>query len=95
MPVWLIEPAAAPEDGRWQGRTIWRAVVCAPTPAEARLVAEHWALGGRDPETINENLEAGFGDEKLYWVQRAPDDLVASIDVSSSGNRVLSAARLS
>jgi len=81
MPIWLLEPAAAPEDGRWQGREIHRLViVAAPTAALARLTAEHWA--GAFPEMSNENVSAGFSDEKLYSVREAPDALATDTDES-------------
>ena len=81
MPLWLVEPLAYPEDGRWQGREIHRLViVAAPTAALARLNAEHWA--GAFPEMNNENVSAGFSDEKLYRVRQAPDALAANTDES-------------
>jgi hypothetical protein len=90
--LWLLEPAARPEDDRWQGRDIWRSVlVAAPTAAQARAAAERWATQG---VASNENLKAGFSDEKLYFVRPAPDDLGAGVDSSSGTGRVLSADRL-
>ena len=95
MPLWLLEPAASPEDGRWQGRDIWRRVIVdAPTPAQARLAAEHWALGGVSPEMANDNLNAGFADDKLYFVRSAPEEVVASSEESARGSRVVAADRL-
>jgi hypothetical protein len=72
-------------------------VVQAPTTAEARLAAEHWALGDEGGEgrleMENENINAGFADEKLYWVRQAPEDLAAGL--AGEGSRVLAASRLS
>lgn len=66
---WLIEPAAAPTDSRWQDRPIWRwLVVAAPSAAFARRIAENWALPSVPPQIGNESdcPRAGFLDEKLY-----------------------------
>jgi hypothetical protein len=90
--LWLLEPAAIPEDGRWQGRKIWRSVlVAAPTAALARAAAERWASHG---VASNENLKAGFSDEKLYYARPAPDQSSADLESSSEGSRVLAADRL-
>ena len=67
--VWLLEPAAAPEDGWWQGREIWQVAVAAPSAAFARLQAERWALDRLPHRHIgNESpsLNAGFLDQRLY-----------------------------
>jgi hypothetical protein len=69
---WLIEPAAAPNDSRWQDRPVWRwVVVAAPSAAFARRIAENWALPSMPPQIGNEsdNPRAGFLDEKLYHVR--------------------------
>jgi hypothetical protein len=88
--LWRLEPAARPEDDRWQGREIWRSVlVAAPTAALARAAAERWASHGA---LSNENLKAGFSDEKLYYV-RSADTGVAGESPSNEG-RVLAAVRL-
>jgi hypothetical protein len=90
--LWLLEPAARPEDDRWQGREIWRSVVvAAPTAALARAAAERWAS---HDAVSNENLKAGFSDEKLYYVRPAPDDAGAGGESSSNEGRVLAAVRL-
>lgn len=90
--LWMLEPAAIPEDGRWQGRDIYRAVlVAAPTAASAREAAERWASGG---VRSNENLKAGFSDEKLYHVRAASDRPELDWDSSSEEPRVLAADRL-
>src|SRR5262250_1653629 len=81
MRLWLFEPVAAPEDGWWQERQVYRLmVVAAPTVALARLTAEHWA--GVRPEMSKENLNAGFSDEKLYNVREAPGELRTEIEDS-------------
>jgi hypothetical protein len=81
--LWLIEPNAAPEDPRWQGREIWQLVVAAPSAAFARLEAEHWALGQRRLVHVgNESLSvnAGFNDEQLYFVRALPENVGPSLD---------------
>lgn len=72
---WVIEPAAAFEDSRWQDRAIWRVVVAAPTASFAREVAEAWAQP-KDVQIGNESDSpvAGFADEKLYLVREVPSD---------------------
>ena len=95
MSLWLISPAATPLDDRWQGREIFRSVVVeAPTAAAARLAAEHWALGGIHPEMRNDSLNAGFSDEKLYFVRPAPLEMAAGIESSDGDSRVLAATPL-
>jgi hypothetical protein len=42
----------------------------------------------------NENLNAGFVDEKLYWGREAPQALVAGLRITIDGNGVLVAERL-
>jgi hypothetical protein len=79
MPLWLLEPVAAREDGWWQERAIYRLVmVAAPSAAQARLAAEHWA--GVRPEMSNDNLNAGFADEKLYIARPAPEELHTGLE---------------
>jgi hypothetical protein len=95
MALWLISPAATPLDDRWQGREIFRSVVVeAPTAAAARLAAEHWALGGTHPEMSNESLNAGFSDEKLYFVRPAPPDMTGDGENSDGDSHVLAATPL-
>jgi len=82
MKAWLIEPAAAPSDSWWQGRKIWaRVVVVAPTPAQARMLAERWVLeqeGEPTPQVGNESPtpRPGLDDEKLYHVRPALEEVV-------------------
>lgn len=90
--LWRLEPAARPEDDRWQGREIWRSVlVAAPTAALARAAAERWASNG---VVSNENLKAGFSDEKLYYARAVPDDAQVDLDSASDEARVLAVDRL-
>jgi hypothetical protein len=80
---WLIEPNAAPEDPRWQGREIWQLVVAAPSAAFARLEAERWALRERRNVPVgNESpsMNAGFIDEKLYFARILPEDSGPGLD---------------
>jgi hypothetical protein len=70
--LWVLEPAVAPADPRWQDRVIWRkVVVAAPRPAAARHAAEQWALAGRLDGPGNESSAAiaGFRDELLFSVR--------------------------
>lgn len=72
LQLWLFEPAASPNDSRWQDRPIWRwVVVAAPNAALARLVAERWALPRLPRQIGNESASprVGFLDEKLYHVR--------------------------
>jgi hypothetical protein len=90
--VWVIEPAAYPEDDYWQDRDIWaQLVVSAPTAAQARLVAERWALRDEIPHVGNEtpSPRAGFTDAKLYHVHEAPAGLAEAYATASGGNEVL------
>ena len=67
--IWLLEPAAAPEDGWWQGREIWQVAVSAPSAAFARLQAESWALDRLSRHHVgneSSSLNAGFIDQRLY-----------------------------
>ncbi|HSE75973.1 MAG TPA: hypothetical protein VLB05_15750 [Dongiaceae bacterium] len=73
--LWLIEPAADPDDLIWQDRPVWaEVVVAAESPAFARLAAEEKALS---PDWIpigNESASrrAGLNDEQLYHVRPLP-----------------------
>jgi len=76
--LWLIEPNAAPDDPRWQGREIWQLVIAAPSAAFARLAAERWARSQRAAVPVgNESLsmKAGFIDEKLYFARPVPENV--------------------
>ena len=97
MHLWLIEPAAAPSDSRWQDRAIWRQViVAAPSAIFARIVAERWALPNPPAQIGNESpsAQAGFLDEKLYHVRRAPPELTPDPVPAAGEPRVLGAELL-
>jgi hypothetical protein len=73
MALWKLTPAAAPDDDRWQGRTIWNEVIVeAPTAAFARQYAAEWEQGEHMQQVGNESPSprSGFQDEKLYWARR-------------------------
>jgi len=96
--LWLIEPVASPRDPWWQDRRIWAEVlVAAPSPAIARLVAEHWALRGEIAQVGNETPtpRGGFLDEKLYAVRPAPSDAArpAASGKTAAGKTEVIAAR--
>lgn len=76
MALWVIEPIARPEDPIWQDREQWsRVVVRAPTPAQARIVAE--ALDRPTHETRvgfqYPGRASGFTNEKIYRVHSYKD----------------------
>ena len=66
-------------------------LVAAPTAALARAAAERWASQGA---LSNENLKAGFSDEKLYRARPAPDDAHVDAESHADDDRVLAADRL-
>src|SRR4051812_19184325 len=87
--LWLIEPNAAPDDPRWQGRMIWQLVVAAPSAAFARLEAERWALAQQQRVPVgNESLvmRAGFIDEKLYLARVLPEDVGPRLEEFAEAN---------
>ena len=74
-PLWLIEPAAAPDSDMWQDRPVWaEVVVAAQSPAFARLAAEkralptHWTPVGNG----SDSRRSGLNDEQLYHVRALP-----------------------
>jgi hypothetical protein len=96
---WLIEPNAAQDDPRWQGREIWQLVVAAPSAAFARLEAERWALRQRSPVHIGQvhfgpvhignespSMRAGFIDEKLYFARLLPVNVGPGLDEFEAAN---------
>lgn len=98
MPLWKLTPAAAPDDPRWQDRTIWSEVIVdAPTAAFARLYAAEWALQDTDGQVGNESPSpnSGFEDEKLYWARRVAEEEGHSPSPTGDGtSRVLRAMEL-
>ena len=71
MPIWRLEPKAAPDDPRWLDHEIWEEVlVKAPTSGMARLAASRLEFDPSRPPTGNENpsFHSAFADEKLYAV---------------------------
>jgi hypothetical protein len=98
VPLWKLTPAAAPDDPRWQDRTIWSEVIVdAPTSAFARLYAAEWALQDMDGQVGNESPSpnSGFEDEKLYWARRVPGEKARELRAGSQdGARILRATNL-
>ena len=75
MPVWRIVPVARDSTARWLDYGHWSEVlVCAPTAAQARVVAAA-ELKDRSEPIGNESAagHAGLEDEKLYHVVRVED----------------------
>lgn len=73
--VWRITPVAHPQDGAWQGRSIWKELqIVASTAGEALLEADrHYeaAHGIRDALSLDrQQVRSGFSDTKLYRVDR-------------------------
>jgi hypothetical protein len=96
MPIWRLVPAAAANDPRWQGRTIWAEVtVRANSAAEARLQAAELEYDPAAPPVGNESLgfRSGFDDEKLYWIVRLDTEDAHDPTKSSGPPAVLSAIR--
>ena len=89
MRLWLIEPNAAADDPRWQGRQIWQLVIASTSAAFARLEAERWALRqGRLIHIGNESpgMKAGFIDEKLYFARALPEDVGPRLEEFGDSN---------
>lgn len=90
--LWLIEPAADPDDSIWQDRPVWaEVVVAAESPAFARLAAEEKALS---PDWIpigNESASrrAGLNDEQLYHVRPLPAERRADFPADPRPGEVL------
>lgn len=75
LAVWRITPVANPEDGAWQGRSIWKDLqIVAATAGAALLEADRHFEAARG---VSENLSldgqqvrSGFSDTKLYRIDR-------------------------
>jgi hypothetical protein len=88
VPLWKLTPAAAPDDPRWQDRTIWSEVIVeAPTAAFARQFAADWDLPKQLPQVGNESPspKSGFQDEKLYWARRVADEEARHLSLAGDG----------
>jgi hypothetical protein len=93
VPLWLIEPAAAPDEECWQDRAIWaEIVVAAQSPAFARLAADKALI---DPDWTHvgnesESRRSGLNDVQLYHVRSLPNERRADFpDVIAAGEVVL------
>jgi hypothetical protein len=90
--LWLIEPAADPDDQIWQDRPVWaEIVVAAENPAFARLAAERRALSPNWTHVGNESesRRAGLNDEQLYHVRPLPAERRASFPADARPGDVL------
>jgi hypothetical protein len=93
VPLWLIEPAAAPDEECWQDRTVWaEIVVAAESPAFARLAADralidpNWTHVGNE----SESRRSGLNDAHLYHVRALPAERRRDFpDVTASGDILL------
>lgn len=97
MALWRIQAIANPDDGRWQGRKIWKEVIVrAPTAALARLRASDLDTpAGSRPEDASKITErSGFNDEKLYWVQRLDREDEARLGAEAESDAVIAATLL-
>ena len=75
LAVWRITPVANPEDGAWQGRVIWKELrIIAASAGAAMFEAGRHANAARGISDgrlqDNQQARSGFGDEKLYRVDR-------------------------
>ena len=75
LAVWRITPVANPEDGAWQGRVIWKELhIIAASAGAAMFEAGRHANAARGisdgRSQDNQQARSGFGDEKLYRVDR-------------------------
>jgi hypothetical protein len=85
LPLWRIEPVAAPDDPRWLDHPVWaELVVRAATAAEARRAA-----ASAEELSAEADGRSGLDDEKLYWVRRL-DDAEAAAFAGFPGPVVLS-----
>lgn len=90
--LWLIEPAADPNDQIWQDRPVWAEIVVASdSPAFARLAAERKALSPNWTHVGNgsESRRAGLNDEQLYHVRSLPDERRAEFPADVRSGEVL------
>lgn len=75
LAVWRITPVANPEDGAWQGRVIWKELrIIAASAGAAMFEAGRHANAARGISDARsqdyQQARSGFGDEKLYRVDR-------------------------
>jgi hypothetical protein len=90
--LWLIEPAADPDDSMWQDRPVWaEVVVAAESPAFARLAAEEKVLSADWVHVGNESASrrAGLNDEQLYHVRQLPPERRADFPADLRPGEVL------
>lgn len=93
--VWKLTPVAQPEDPRWLGRSPRpETFVAAATSGEALLTAAKWDMSDSDGRVGNESghLHSAFGDEKLYRIDRATGEEVATVSLPIDGPSVLEEA---
>lgn len=86
--LWRISPVARPDDSTWMGLDIWaEVIVCADSPAEARLEAEKLARDPQDPLGDLEKADrgGGFMSAKLYQVLPLADEDAARFRPSGKG----------
>jgi hypothetical protein len=69
--AWILEPAAALDDGVWQGRPLMTVAVQASSAAFARITADRWA----SIQTYCDSRRPGFEDQLLYHAREAEIDL--------------------
>lgn len=90
--LWLIEPAAHPDDDAWQDRPVWaEVIVAAESPAFARLAAERQTLSASWTPIGNasESRRAGLNDEKLYHVRELPEERRRDFPAELNRNQVV------
>ena len=93
VPLWLIEPAAAPDEECWQDRAVWaEIVVAAESPAFARLAADkalldpNWTHVGNE----SESRRSGLNDAHLYHVRALPEERRKDFpDIAAAGDILL------
>lgn len=97
MPLWRFTPVAGPEDSRWLSHPHYEeVVVAAPTPGEALSAAGEFEKRETAPEGVgNESVpfRPGLTDEKLYRVDRLPDEEAQAFEFDGDAPAVLAARR--